>query len=168
MHQLNTVDINLKRRLIHRFEELDIFETHSLKIGFEIPRKDQVEKLHKKLKDKIKKKLDKEHRSQLAIAGHDFHEMGTVKVLMKLWEITQEKLADDVAAHGNIKQEPKNDKLRLKEMSKKCVKEIQGKVASFERKRRASMEFNAAEEKGNSRASRELSLDEISVGTKIH
>ena len=55
---------------------------------------------------------------------------------MKLWEITQEKLADDVAAHGNIKQEPKNDKLRLKEMSKKCVKEIQGKVASFEKSRK--------------------------------
>ena len=178
MHQLNTVDINLKRRLIHRFEELDIFETHSLKIGFEIPRKDQVEELHKKLKDKMKKKLDKEHRSQLAIAGHDFHEMETVKVLMKLWEITQEKLADDVAAHGNIKQEPKNDKLRLKEMSKKCVKKIQDNVASYElfmkekegvfkRKRRASMEFNAAEEKRNSRASRALSLDEISVAGSV-
>jgi len=132
MHQLNTVDIGLKQRLIRRFEELDIFKTESLKIGFEIPRKDQVDALHEKLRDKIKKKLDKEHRSELAIAGHNFHEMETVKVLMRLWEITQEKLADDVAAHGNIKQEPKNNKLRLEEMSRKCVKKIQGNLPAYE------------------------------------
>ena len=147
MHQLHKVDTDLKRRLIDKFTELDIFKSNSLKIGFEIPNRKQVKKLKEQLGEKVKLKIKAEGRSPLAVADKDMDELESIKLLMNMWSIKQETIADKVADKYGIKQEPKNDRLRLKEMSKVCVTAIQDSWEEMERektdKKRAKKEATA-------------------------
>ena len=97
--------------------------------------------------EKVKLKIKAEGRSPLAVADKDMDELESIKLLMNMWSIKQETIADKVADKYGIKQEPKNDRLRLKEMSKVCVTAIQDSWEEMERektdKKRAKKEATA-------------------------
>ncbi len=165
MHQLQLVDEELKERLMKRFEELDIFGSGGLRIGFEIPNKQQVAELKDELRRKIKRKLDEERRSPLGLAEQDFNELDSVKVLMKLWKIKQEKLADRISQKYKIPQAHKHAKLKLREMSKECVKLIEEKWEEEELERKKAP---PATRRGNRKKTpaRKVSIDKSPKSAK--
>ena len=114
LHQLHLVNFETKQRLMRRFEELDIFKSGSLRVGFEIPREEQVEKLKTYLRNKIREKLRKEKRSPLGLSETSFNEFETVQMLMKLWKVEQELIADRISDTYDIPQVHKHKHLKVR------------------------------------------------------